>query len=57
VVKYKLNLAWIEQGRPASVRDATMALMEICYEYRDSLMAGLIVAGYDESTGGQGRYK
>ena len=53
VVKYKLNFAEIEQGRPASVRDAAMAFKEICYEYRDSLMAGLIVAGYDKSTGGQ----
>merc|ERR1711978_172845 len=53
VVKYKLNFAEIEQGRPASVRDAAMAFKEICYEYRDSLMAGLIVAGYDKTTGGQ----
>jgi len=30
-----------------------MAFKEICYEYRDSLMAGLIVAGYDKSSGGQ----
>eukprot|EP00092_Neocalanus_flemingeri_P013359 GFUD01014403.1.p1 GENE.GFUD01014403.1~~GFUD01014403.1.p1 ORF type:complete len:231 (-),score=78.90 GFUD01014403.1:617-1309(-) len=53
VVKYKLNFAEIEQGRPASVRDAAMAFKEICYEYRDSLMAGLIVAGYDQTSGGQ----
>jgi len=53
VVKYKLNFAEIEQGRPASVRDAAMAFKEICYEYRDSLMAGLIVAGYDDVNGGK----
>merc|ERR1712079_848249 len=53
VVKYKLNFAEIEQGRPATVKDAAMAFKEICYEYRDSLMAGLIVAGYDKNTGGQ----
>jgi len=52
VVKYKLNFAEIEQGRPATVRDAAMAFKEICYEYRDSLMAGLIVAGYDKVNGG-----
>eukprot|EP00088_Acartia_fossae_P044029 TRINITY_DN4666_c0_g1_i1.p1 TRINITY_DN4666_c0_g1~~TRINITY_DN4666_c0_g1_i1.p1 ORF type:complete len:246 (+),score=54.08 TRINITY_DN4666_c0_g1_i1:52-738(+) len=53
VVKYKLSFAEVEQGRPATVRDAAMAFREICYEYRDSLMAGLIVAGYDEVNGGQ----
>jgi len=47
IVKYKLNFAEIEQGRPATVKDAAVAFKEICYEYRDSLMAGLIVAGYD----------
>ena len=30
-----------------------MAFKDICYEYRDSLMAGLIVAGYDQVNGGQ----
>ena len=50
VVKYKLNFAEIEQGRPASVRDAAVAFKEICYEYRDSLMAGLIVAGWDAAS-------
>ena len=53
VVKYKLNFAEIEQGRPALVKDAAMAFKDICYEYRDSLMAGLIVAGYDQVNGGQ----
>jgi 20S proteasome subunit beta 1 len=53
VVKYKLGFAEIEQGRPATVKDAAMAFKEICYEYRDSLMAGLIVAGYDDVNGGQ----
>merc|ERR1712107_138193 len=28
-------------------KDAAVAFKEICYEYRDSLMARLIVAGYD----------
>ena len=66
LLRYKLNFAEIEQGRPATVKDAAVAFKEICYEYRlfklfispehdfdncfrfrDSLMAGLIVAGYD----------
>merc|ERR1711872_205840 len=53
VVKYRLNFAEIEQGRPALVKDAAMAFKKICYEYRDSLRAGLIVAGYDQVNGGQ----
>jgi len=53
VVKYKLSFAEVEQGRPPTVKDAAMAFKEICYEYRDSLMAGLIVAGYDEVNGGK----
>ena len=44
VVKYRLNFMEIDQGRPASVRDAAWAFKEIAYEYRDSLMAGLIGA-------------
>ena len=42
IVKYRLNFMEIEQGRPATVRDAAWAFKEIAYEYRDSLMAGLI---------------
>ena len=30
-----------------------MAFKDIVYEYRDSLMAGLIVAGYDKVNGGK----
>ena len=48
VVKYKLSFAEREMGRPATVKDAAMCFKEIVYEYRDSLMAGLIVAGYDK---------
>jgi 20S proteasome subunit beta 1 len=52
VVKYKLNFYEIEMGRPATVKDAAMAFKEIAYEYRDSRLAGLIVAGYDKREGG-----
>jgi len=53
IVKYKLSFAEVEQGRPATVKDAAMAFKDIVYEYRDSLMAGLIVAGYDKVNGGK----
>lgn len=52
VVKYKLAFFEVEMGRPATVKDAAMCFKEIAYEYRDSLMAGLIVAGHDEVEGG-----
>ena len=52
IVKYRLNIMEIDQGRPATVRDAAWAFKEIAYEYRDSLMAGLIVAGDDHQAGG-----
>merc|ERR1712241_412747 len=52
VVKYKLAFYEVDMGRPATVKDAAMAFKEIAYEYRDSLMAGLIVAGYDQVEGG-----
>jgi len=35
VVKYKLSFAEIEQGRPATVKDAAMAFRDIIYEYRE----------------------
>lgn len=53
VVKYKLSFAEVEQGRPATVKDAAMCFKDIVYEYRDSLMAGLIVAGFDKVNGGK----
>jgi len=53
IVKYKLGLAEVQQGRPSTVKDAAMAFKEICYEYRDSLMAGILVAGYDKVNGGK----
>ena len=38
VVQYKLAFAEIEQGRPATVKDAAMAFKDICYEYRDEII-------------------
>ncbi|XP_059087009.1 proteasome subunit beta type-6-like [Tigriopus californicus] len=53
VVKYKLAFLEIESGRPAPVHTAAFLFKDICYEYRDSLTAGIIVAGWDEKKGGQ----
>ena len=45
IVAYKLNLLEIERGEPAPVHTAAFLFKEICYEYRDSISAGIIVAG------------
>ena len=50
IVTHRLNFMEIDQGRPASVRDAAWAFKEIAYEYRDSLMAGLIGKSCDLRT-------
>lgn len=35
------------------VETAANVFREICYNYRDSLMAGILVAGWDKQKGGQ----
>jgi len=35
------------------VETAANIFREICYNYRDSLMAGILVAGWDKQKGGQ----
>jgi len=53
VVKYHLNFYEIQTGEPALVRTAANIFREMCYNYRDSLTAGIIVAGWDSKHGGQ----
>jgi len=43
----------MELGEPARVEVAAKLFQELCYNYRDSLSAGIIVAGWDEFKGGQ----
>ena len=52
-VKANLEMHEIEMGRPPTVKDAAMAFRQYCYADRDKLMAGIIVAGWDEINGGQ----
>lgn len=52
-VKANLEMLEIEMGRTPTVKDAAMAFRQYCYEYRDRLMAGIIVAGWDSVLGGQ----
>jgi len=43
----------MELGTPPLVETAANVFREICYNYRDSLMAGILVAGWDKQKGGQ----
>ena len=53
MVKYKLDFLEIERGEPAPVHTAAYLFKELCYDYRDSISAGIIVAGWDKHKGGQ----
>lgn len=43
----------IETGEPALVHSAAAVFKDICYNYRDQMSAGIIVAGWDARKGGQ----
>ena len=53
VVKYHLSFYEIQTGEPALVKTAANIFREMCYNYRDSLTAGIIVAGWDHKFGGK----
>lgn len=43
----------MELGIEPLVETAANVFRELCYNYRDSLMAGILVAGWDSRKGGQ----
>ena len=43
----------IELGEEPLVNTAASLFRQVCYEYRDSLVAGIICAGWDKKKGGQ----
>lgn len=43
----------VELDTPPSVKTAATLFRSICYNNKDSLMAGIIIAGYDPVDGGQ----
>jgi len=43
----------LEQGEPPLVETAANIFRQLCYDYRDQLTAGIIVAGWDKRKGGQ----
>ena len=52
VVRYHLSFYEVQTGEPALVKTAANIFREMCYNYRDSLTAGIIVAGWDHKLGG-----
>ncbi|XP_049796902.1 proteasome subunit beta type-6 [Schistocerca nitens] len=53
IVAYHLDFMQVEMGEPPQVKTAANVFRELCYNYRDSLVAGVIVAGWDKRRGGQ----
>lgn len=43
----------MENNEPPLVNTAANVFREMCYNYRDQMMAGIICAGWDKRKGGQ----
>jgi len=52
-VKYYLDLHSIELGCPPETKTAAVLFQQLCYNNKNSLQAGIIVAGWDKRNGGQ----
>lgn len=52
IVQYHLDLYTAQYGEP-STKTAAAVFKELCYENKDNLTAGIIVAGYDEKNKGE----
>ncbi|CAH1117605.1 unnamed protein product [Phaedon cochleariae] len=53
IVSYHLNFHGMELGEEPLVEVGAAIFKELCYNYRDSLTAGILVAGWDKRKGGQ----
>ena len=56
VIKYLFYLLFlfsVMSGHMPHVKKAAETFRDFCYSYRDQLMAGIIVAGWDPKQGGQ----
>eukprot|EP00521_Asterionellopsis_glacialis_P003850 CAMPEP_0195265186 /NCGR_PEP_ID=MMETSP0706-20130129/11280_1 /TAXON_ID=33640 /ORGANISM="Asterionellopsis glacialis, Strain CCMP134" /LENGTH=231 /DNA_ID=CAMNT_0040319569 /DNA_START=87 /DNA_END=779 /DNA_ORIENTATION=- len=51
-VKHYLSQLAVETGRQPTVKTAAHIMKRLCYENKDNLMAGVIIAGWDEVEGG-----
>ncbi|KAJ0418080.1 nucleophile aminohydrolase [Aspergillus carlsbadensis] len=53
IVSYHLNMYSIVNNEAPSTQVAAALFQELCYENKDMLSAGIIIAGYDPRHGGQ----
>ena len=53
IVSYRLGFYEMETNEVPEVRVAANMFRDICYNYRDQLTAGIVVAGWDKRLGGQ----
>ncbi|SAL99902.1 hypothetical protein [Absidia glauca] len=51
IVHYYLQMYSVQENQAPSVRTAGALFQELCYQNKDGLMAGIIVAGWDEKDG------
>ncbi|RIA90941.1 proteasome subunit beta type-6 [Glomus cerebriforme] len=52
IVRYYLEMFAIKDGKDPTVQSASALFHELCYQNKDALMAGIIVAGWDKYEGG-----
>lgn len=53
VVQYHLQLVSVQNGEDPETKVAATLFKKLCYEYKNDMMAGIIVAGWDKRNGGQ----
>merc|ERR1719495_2655990 len=53
IVKYHIEFHRMEIGEEPLVKTVAHMFKQLCYDYRDQLTAGIIVAGWDKRNGGQ----
>jgi len=53
IVNYHLEFHEVELGEAPEVKAAATVFQNLCYNYRDQLVAGIICAGWDRRNGGQ----
>ncbi|KAH8551580.1 proteasome subunit beta type-6 [Umbelopsis sp. PMI_123] len=52
IVQYYLQMYSVQQDEPPTVNVAATLFQELCYQNKDQLSAGIIVAGWDKKKGG-----
>lgn len=53
IVHYQLGMYGVLNGKTPTTQTAAAMFQELCYDNKDQLSAGLIIAGWDERHGGQ----